>query len=345
MKPIIYGTGMCARAVIDSLGQENIEIIQPTKDTRPESIDLDGIKFRVCAHSQGGLSSLYHGITPCNTINATQNTEYLKTLKLKVKPELMSNGYFVPRKVPRPTKIKNTHQGNVKLTSNNTAFLCLSVVGNLSVLQEYRHIPDNVTISDDLIIGIGSFNELPKSLQPIQYIDGVVFPIISVPSGIITFRPVYNNDLQLDFSKNILKQLGRGSVRGILPKVLQAIYLKHGLQPSFLRPVKWLATLQLNIPNFYTLRDRTLIPNSDLISDTRKKIPAYLRLIRREITTFEEEPPTFFNGIHLGYDREILRNVPDNIQVYDTSLNDRPGTHPTIKTYCKIRELLHATKT
>ena len=50
--------------------------------------------------------------------------------------------------------------------------------------------------------------------------------------------------------------------------------------------------------------------------------------------------PSFFNGIHLGYDRSLLDCVPDNISVIDTSLNEMPGAHPTIEVYCKVRQNL-----
>ena len=51
--------------------------------------------------------------------------------------------------------------------------------------------------------------------------------------------------------------------------------------------------------------------------------------------SFKHDVGDLMSGIHLGYDRKILKNIPNNIVILDTSLNQIPGSHPTIESYCK----------
>lgn len=340
MKKLLYGTGMCAQAVIDTLGRRQVELIQPVSRDLKTDLSLGELSFKICDPSVKGLSRRYHGVTPGKTINDKANFNFLKKLKLRTIPEVCNNSYFVPWNVPRPKMNGTIPKLPISLNDHRDIFLCSSVVGNIQALQKHKYVPEIVDISDDLIIGIGSLQDLPSYLLPSHFWGGTAFPILEVPNGIITFRPVFGKNDTIDFTKKIISQLLYGGFGTVRSKVQQAVYLKFGVQPIFKNPYKWMVLLQLNVKNFYKLETGDISLNLDLIDNVKEKIMSSQLYTKSVLPNFVAGSPSFFNGIHLGYDRCVLEGVPDNIRVLDTSLNETPGTHPTVEVYCKVRKNL-----
>lgn len=340
MKKLLYGTGMCAQAVIDTFGRKQVELIQPSSRDVKTDLSLGELSFKICDPSVKGLSKRYHGVTPGRTINNKANIDFLKKLKLRTIPEVPNNSYFVPWNVPRPKMNGFIQKLPISFNDHRDIFLCSSVVGNLQALQKHKYIPEIVDISDDLTIGIGSLQDLPSNLMPSHFWGGTAFPILEIPNGIITFRPVFGENDTIDFAEKIIKQLLNVGFGTVQSKVQQAVYLKFGIQPIFKKPRKWIALLQSNVQNFYKLETGDISLNINLIDNVKEKIMSSQLYTKSVLSNFVAGSPSYFNGIHLGYDRSILDCVPDNISVLDTSLNEMPGTHPTIEVYCKVRQNL-----
>ena len=345
MRPQILGTGICAKAVVDSFPLNSLDIIQPTGIRSNCSLTHQGINFTVADSSIGGLSNRYHGVTPGQTINKPAYESYLKNLKLKCLSRVSDNTYFVPWRVPRPD-LKATRSINIEnVNFRKQTFLCLSVMGNLTFLQNAGYISNNLDISDDLIINFGIIADLPKHLRPLYFIGGTVFPVIKIPNGIITFRPIFGRADSLDFTKNIISQFFNGGHQQIKSKIQQAIYLKFGLQLSFKKPRAWAAVLQLNVPNIYRLSHGILSFNGDIRKKTQKSLSHATKILVSNLPNSKVKQPEYFNGIHLGYNRNILSGIPKQINVFDMSLNEAKGQHPTLQVYCDIREKLVDQKT
>jgi hypothetical protein len=340
MNKIILGTGICARAVMDSFHKTDIDLFQPMETQLKTELNYHGINFVLSDINTGGLSNRYHGIIPGKTINNVAYNEYLKTLKLRHLSQISDETYYVPWQVPRPNlkRAANINLANIDLSRK--IYLCLSVLGNLSFLQNNGLLKNKVTMSDDLIIKFAEFKNLPIKYFPKFFYGGAVFPVIKTENGIISFRPVYGEDNSIDFTKNVYKQLFLNNPLQILSKVQQAIYLKFGLLSPLKKPLRWVATLQLNIPNFYTLLEGKVTINDGIFKIAEKNISHAYALLKQKIPETVFCDAEYFNGIHLGYDRAILANIPRNIRVYDMSLNQFKGEHPTVQVYCNIRKML-----
>ena len=176
--------------------------------------------------------------------------------------------------------------------------------------------------------------------MPQYFFGGTVFPIIKLNNGIITFRPIFGEADTLDFTKNIFLQFLSGHRGKITSKLQQAIYLKFGLQLSSKKPKRWAAVLQTNVPDVYYLSKGKLKINGNLVRRADAGLSQASNVLIKNIPGAELTLPEYFNGIHLGYDRNILKDIPKNLHVFDMSLNKRKGQHPTIEVYCDIRRKL-----
>lgn len=285
----------------------------------------------------GGLSLHYHGVTPTTVINDKKNMEPLNILNLNERQAYTeTESYFVPRYTPRPRIKRLLDISEFKTQSKSEIiYLCLSVVGNLNYLINRDYI-DQVDISDDIVYKIGSVsNKEVKKILPRNHITkkGAYFPILQIKNGHINFRPVFFKKTSINFidiGKDFFKDL---SPIVILEKVLKGIYMRYGL--IFLKPKYWECYIQQNIKGAYTIKKHAIIENDvkDIINDYIDA--AHEKIISEGFNSFILDIGDFMSGIHLGYDRTILKTVPQKYRVFDTSLNDNPGSHPTILAFCK----------
>ena len=332
----ILGSGMCAYAAKNVWKNSNCyseKKFMPHKriksNWRPDPI--------ISNKGIGGLSFHYHGVTPTSVINDKKNMEPLSILNLNERQAFtVTESYFVPRYTPRPRIKKLLDISEFKTQSKSEIiYLCLSVVGNLNYLINRDYI-DQVDISDDIVYKIGSVSDKEvKDILSKNHITkkGAYFPILQIKNGHINFRPVFFKKTSINFidiGKDFFKDL---SPIVIIEKVLKAIYMRYGL--IFLKPKYWECYIQQNIKGAYTIKKNAIIENDvkDIINDYIDA--AHEKIISEGFNNFILDIGDFMSGIHLGYDRTILKTVPQKYRVFDTSLNDNPGSHPTILAFCK----------
>lgn len=333
---VILGAGLCADAVYKSVklatvyaNSANHNHSRLTSTWRADPV--------ISNKGRHGLSRYYHGVTPTYAIELYKPLLW-RLYNIHLPDELWdasTNSYFVPKKVPRPElsinyKLDKFDLGLSKPSQN--IFLCLSVIGNLNFINKnIKNI--NCNVSDDIIFKIGNIdNRDYKKYCEVFFkkSDGVsVFPAIVADDYLVTFRPVMIKSVNINFI-DLIKNFAQFSPTGIVEKILVSIYLKFGI--LVLKPKSWDLYIQLNVENAYKFDNGEISENSELDEIIKRKKFAISRSLADKFGSFKDQ---FFiknviSGIHLGYDRKILDEIPKNIYVLDTSLNDRPGQHPTI---------------
>lgn len=333
----ILGSGMCAAAV--SNFYKNATYYAP----KSKHMSHDKIKSKwrpdpiISNKSQGGLSNFYHGVTPIKTLINPLNKSALKSINIYENNDyLMQDGYFVPRFIPRPKKLRTSSLDKFNLKKyKGKVFLCLSVVGNLEFLIKENYI-ESANISDDIVFRLGGISNTDyERLVDKRTISkkGCYFSTISINSGHISFRPVFLKKIEINFidiKKSFIKDL---RLMSIIEKILRSLYLRFGL--IFFKPKLWECYVQTNIRNAYKISRNGIYENPDnkaqfieASSHAREKVLAY------GFKDFTLDIGDIMSGIHLGYDRAILKDIPNNIIVLDTSLNKSPGLHPTLESFC-----------
>lgn len=335
-KVAILGSGICAYAVnkiwkkADCFSEKsNKPHIKLDSRWRPDPI--------IANNGKGGLSMYYHGVTPTITINNKLNIIPLEIIKMNDRvPKNMTDSYFVPRFTPRP-KIKTVKDINnfKESKSKDITYLCLSVIGNINFLIEKNYI-SRVQVSDDIVYKIGtvsekSYNKLIK--KNVITKKGSYFPIINLKNGHINFRPVFFKKISINFidiSNDLFRDL---SFSSLIEKILRSLYMRFGF--IFLKPKYWECYVQQNLKDAYTVTKEKIKEN-----DVTEEINYFVKnamneLIDQGFSDFKLDVGDFMSGIHLGYDRKILKKIPKKYRVFDTSLNDYPGSHPTIYSFCK----------
>ena len=257
-------------------------------------------------------------------------------MNLFCEDEQLSNyGYFVPKFVPRPSKVKLKYLAKKSLYANlhKENYFCMSVIGNLSALQNLGYINHSVQISDDLIFKLGVINSEDADFKPIHEKHGTFFPAIYHNGSMIYYRPVYLEEVEIDFSKKLFL-VAKLDFKVIVEKVLCSIYLKYG--KHIIKPKKWEVYAQYNLQAAYIIDKGEVKPRADAkkqLKLAREKLLGFISEIHPKL---KQSKYKYFNGIHLSYNRDVLRKVPSNIHVLDTSLSRGKGYHPTIEMYCKI---------
>lgn len=336
----LFGAGMAAQAVFDTNTCIDRHWDLPGVPTDFERIELlPGILSVVAREGDSGLSKKYHGVTPSDVVTNPAYQNALEEIKLFVRdPSIAEYGYFVPKFVPRPRNLTPTTltDKNFKNKLSETNYFCMSVTGNLLRLQSLGYIKQTVKIGDDVIVKLGTVDARDISVQPIYKKNGTFFPSLYLEGSMIYFRPVYFDEVDLDFSKSFLSA-ETINPRHLIEKILCSIFLKFGRH--LVTPRRWEIFSQHHLNDAYTLESSMLKPSGSAKATLETKHSELSNYVSSIYSTFKKSPPNYFNGIHLSYDRSILENVPSNIHVLDTSLSRGNGYHPTIEMYCKIRSL------
>lgn len=294
----------------------------------------------------GGLSKYYHGVTPATVLLEKNNEKALSSLGLKIEMDIkLKNFNFVPWKVPRPKIRKKNILPIEDFYFNehrkNNIFLCLSTLGNLTFLKENQLI-EEAQITDDLVFKIGKISNyeiIEKKLQSKIKNQGVFSPYIRSKLGLISFRPVFKTETSINFInfKENLKQ--SPGIHIIIEKIRRAIYLRYGILTGKVK--HWECFIQVPVKASYQLTDHGLFETNS----TKETYNEIAKKIDREISdiglsSFKKKLGEVIPGIHLSYDRKILKDLPRNIIVLDTSLNDDIYLHPTLASYCKAYNIV-----
>jgi hypothetical protein len=345
---IIYGNGMAAFAVSKVI--DNVKIYASSEKKRNTHIRS---KWRnspiIFNDGVNGLSGYYHGVMPGCIFKDNTLKDGLSVLNLDCNTKnIIFNSYFVPWVVRRP-RIKSFSEFDpiaVSDLSKGDNYLCMSVIGNLKFLQQHGYIK-NAVISDDIIYKIGtiSITDYKKLTHKREFCKkGIFFPIINMKNGFVHFRPIFFRETNINFTNLINSFISNKSVGEFFEKVLRSIYMRFGVLLT--RPSKWECFVQVSIKNFYKLKEDGAVEELESARmEYLKSIDAANEYINEfGFKDFKYDNGEVINGIHLGYDRNILKNVPKNIYVFDTSLNNKLGYHPTIVMFCKIVEILKNNK-
>ncbi len=285
-----------------------------------------------------GMSAFYHGVSPVDLFHDSENKIPLTYLGIwfDIKTLNIKHGYFVPLKVPRPKIKKYEYFNDIKLKDTDVVFLCMSVVGNLKYLIGEGYIKE-AKIGDDLVYKIGTINtnEYNNVINKyaIRVKKGSIFPIIKFNNKIISFRPIFIKETNLNFiDLNQNFSLFNFNLLDIIEKILSAIYLRFGL---LLYPVKkWACYVQDYIDDAYEINANGVYESALLHQKYLNSKISTSELLKNLFRDFNEEEGFVISGIHLRYDREILKNIPLNLHVFDNSLSNNYGEHPTIIMFC-----------
>lgn len=338
-KAFILGSGLCSSAV-HRIFKNAYSFSIKSKNKKHETVFS---KWRhdpiVGNKTKGGLSMFYHGVTPISTLKNSENYEPLETLKILENTKFIDfDGYFVPRFTPRPANIKTKclSEFEFKKNKNELIFLCLSVKGNLEFLIKHNLLRD-AKISDDIVYRLGEIsnedyqNFLPKKILTKK---GCYFPSITMKDGHINFRPVFFKKINMNFidlKDTFFKEI---NILALFEKVLRALYLRYGI--LLFKVKNWECYVQQHFSEAYIISSNGMHESSDLqerFLDSCRKAKDFLHSIG--FKHFKVDEGDLISGIHLGYDRSILREIPSNILILDTSLNECKGSHPTIESYCR----------
>lgn len=332
----VFGDGLIAYAVknascgtINSYalsGLETIESCRVFRDATPYS-----------SARSGGLSARYHGVTPISTLSSVCNRSALATLGL---PVLVGNtqmgaDLFVPFKVPRPLPQRKQLKVNISeinkiLFGRSRIFICLSAIPNILLLQRLRLIEADVPIRNDVVFKIGTIESrnFPFSYERSFSFWGVRFPAIKFGRFLFYLRPQFFCQTEVNFF-NIAANLQH--LDGLTEKLFRMVYARFGLK--LFRVRKWEVVCQANINDFCTLSRGEIVPGKikgkSLLSESLDLASNFFN-----IEPVESGRISMLNGIHYSYDRAVLRELPCNLSVFDTSLSHLRGEHTSIDSYC-----------
>jgi hypothetical protein len=293
-----------------------------------------------------GLSRYYHGVSPISILSDPLTLKLLKIDERMPCPN-KDKYYVVLRKPIRPKfgKINDIAKFDTRVLSNSSVNLCQSVIGNLLYLNSRFNLRD-IDISDDIVFKAGDILHADFN----KYFDKIVIkgggyhllPMIKIPNGMVTLRPVFNHPVDLNFI-DLHKNFFNISPGEAIEKLRSVFFLRKGVLLG--KVTKWECHVQLNIPKCYLLNKSGEIIekyNKNNFSKDVKNIAPYILNI---FPTFKLNIGRVGSGIHLGYDREVLDTLPENIKVFDTSLNDNAGAdHPTIVSFLNTYRILNESK-
>ena len=333
--PIVLGSGLCASAVVSVA--RRARVFSP-RGRRPHTrVYTPWRPAAVVANlGGGGLSQYYHGVTPSSVFKDETCQSGLRLLGLHDVQVPEGEWNFVPASVPRPwvRHVSPLEEFDLCLLADNSVYLCLSVIGNLQILVGAGYL-EVAQVSDDIVFRLGTISKqegeslLPPSQRGPQ---GVFHAILRVPGGQIGLRPRFFRDVELNFidtTRNLLSI----DPRDLSEKALRAVYLRYGIRPFEVK--EWDVYVQRNFANAYTVSSAGVVESPELQASFRTAVDEEAqRMTQIGLSTFRRSLGDVMSGIHLGYDRSILTNLPPRLCVLDTSLHPEPGQHPTVRTFC-----------
>lgn len=336
--PSIIGSGLCAYAA-KSIWSE-ASVYSPVGVKKHDVVNSRWRSDAIVSN-QGwkGLSKYYHGVMPSQIIAIEEYREALNVLGIYHEVKLDNyDYYFVPRFTPR-SKIKKIHnvcdsyKGDLQ---NDLTYVCLSVVGNINFLIDHGFLKEAV-ITDDIVFKLGkvSVKDFERIMPSCKFNKmGCHFPCLNFPSGQISFRPVFNKEVNINFidvKENFRSDISMGD---LFEKLRRSIYLRYGFAPGKVR--YWECYVQKNISNAYLCSGNGITESLDQEKEFNLCIEELCdRVISAGFKSFNKNIAGLLSGIHLGYDREMLGKLPSNLKIFDTSLNPLPGQHPSIRAFCE----------
>jgi hypothetical protein len=332
----ILGTGLMAQAAWDAA--PNSLVYGSSQKAEHEVLNSAWRGSPVISNRGiGGLSRSYHGVTPAIVFDNPENEQPLQRLNLQVPLSLrgFSDQNFVPWKVPRPS-LSPSGDIPANLREQSTTALCLSVMGNISFLLAQGFI-QHADINDDIVFRAGRLSakdamRLFGKHRRIQ--GGTLFPFIRLSSCQISIRPVFYRPVDINFI-DLRDSLLRAATPGdVFEKILKALYLRYGVQLKEVR--YWEVFVQANVEAAYEVTSRGVRETQaaqTAIGLISHDVGMFMK--GQQATSYVDDTGDVLCGIHLGYDRRILKGLPENILVLDTSLNSHRHLHPTIESYCR----------
>lgn len=338
LRPKILGSGLCASAA--ALNWQNADIYS-SLDTKKHTVVPSNWRPSPIVGNAGwqGLSRFYHGVLPSEILEVERYQQPLAVLGLSgLKPPIPARSYFVPRRVPRPKILKSKTIKPISECEVDTelSYLCMSVVGNISYLLAGGFL-DEVELSDDIVFKVGEIStENMSDLLPDRQRtrQGCFFPCVHVDDIQLSFRPVFSREVTVNFI-DIKENLREGlSALDLVEKARRASYLRYGFLLGKVK--RWEVFAQKNISAAYIISRDGVFEREGIdrtITECREHIGDYSAKLN--FSPLEVREGSVMSGIHLGYRREVLSHLPKNYRVLDTSLNNFPGTHPTIRSFCE----------
>ncbi len=333
--PIILGNGLCASAVASAM--PGAQVFSTTGKRPHMRVHSPWRPFAVVSNpGGGGLSSYYHGVTPASVLQDEACQPGLRLLGLNDIQVPQGDWNFVPVFVPRAWVRPNAslEEFDLRKVGDQRVYMCLSVIGNLQQLIAAGFL-DEAHATDDIVFRLGTVDleEGCKRMSlPHRTKRGVFHPTIRFPGGQVGLRPRFFRDVTMNFI-HLQRNLLSIDPRDLAEKALRALYLRYGLQPC--SPKGWDVYVQRNFANAY-LVTRAGVTEADGLKDRFATAveEEVQRMAQLGFTTFRRNLGEVMSGIHLGYDRTVLANLPPGFCMLDTSLNPDPGQHPTVHTFC-----------
>jgi hypothetical protein len=343
-QPNILGSGLCAYAV-KSIWKNGI-VYSSTRKKHHDVISSFWRKSPIISNSGWkGLSKFYHGVMPSEVLEIPEYKEALKVLGLS--NSLANSGfesYFVPRRTPRSQIVKSSkiRQLNECQIDETLSYFCLSVTGNIRYLIDNSFL-DNALLSDDIVFRLGNIStDEFSALMPKRLINaaGCHFPCKNFAGVQVSFRPVFEREVNMNFidaKENLRSDV---SVLDLVEKIRRAIFLRYGLSLGGIR--YWECYVQKNLETAYHCTRDGVTEN--LINQQEIKLcieKVCEDLFEAGFKSLKKNVGDFLSGVHLGYDRDILSDLPSNYRIFDTSLNSVAGAHPTIRSFCECYKLAY----
>ena len=335
MKFEVSGSGLLASSAVYALRENHALYARSSLKTNNQK------KFYSCHSSirphpiigsfrKTGLSGFYHAVTPTEVLTDESNQGALQTLKLSGL-NLPDGANFVPRIAPRPLNLAlglANSPCDVKVLAN-------SVVGNLSYAIQQGWL-NEADISDDICFSVGKITAcdgFERIGRGFTVSKGALFPVLQFNKVQLTIRPVFSEVADIDFV-SLRSNFKNANGSQLLEKFKCALYLRFGLLVS--EPKFWKVFCQLNMASTYLITKNGIAESSKFKKGLYTEIESVRGLCKQIFPSIEiDKDLKILNGIHLGYDRTILSEVPNDIIIIDTSLCDDAGKHPTIASYCK----------
>lgn len=218
----------------------------------------------------------------------------------------------------------------------------MSVTGNISYLIDNGYI-DGTLISDDIVFRLGSVSTDDFNvLMPKRIVNSVEchFPCKNYSGVQVSFRPVFQREVNLNFIDVMESFVSGFSLFDLVEKIRRAFFLRYGLS---LGPIRyWECHVQKNISDAYHYIGNDYRESTNNQKEIELCIEKVIEnLLEAGFKSFKKNVGDFMSGVHLGYDRAILNDLPTNFRVFDTSLNMIPGAHPTIRSFCESYNLAY----
>lgn len=329
---MILGTGAFSREVLKHSPQtikslSNIDVPTQVKSTwRIPAIISKQAK---------NLSDLYHGVTPLSSFERYSKVN----LRDKIVPQgAVTDFNLAWRNPPRSIKYaaqQHTVEFETVSTIDQPVYCCLSVVPNLAIAQLNGDLIDStVALSDHLIIPLGSIaKKEARAYSPIRTSYGPLHPVINYKNQVqISVRPKVDRN----FFRLISQDFRLRDFRNIdMTKILAALYLRYGYDIAF----QYEVVAQILVRECYAFNTKTKeIREIAQRANVEKVVQGITDRVASNFVSFKayDEPlGATLPGIHLGYDRKVLR-LDSNIKYLDTSLSV-DERHPTIEALYQVK--------